>query len=180
MNNKLKELVLIGLFAALTFVATSMIALQVGFLESGFVHLGTTVAVISLIVAGRKVGMFSAAIGMALFNVLSPTIIWAPATFIARLGMGYIMGTIIYSKGRNGENVLFNIIGLICGGLFFMSVMYVYQALVVSNNWIVPSAGIPGNITQLVLAGIIGIPVGKLLKRYVRLPVSSGFLSETR
>jgi len=170
MNNSLRELVLIGLFAAITFVATSMIALQVGFLESGFIHLGTTVAVISLLVAGRKVGMLSAAIGMSLFNLLSPTFIWAPATFIARLGMGYIMGTIIYSKGRNGDNLLFNIIGLVCGGLFFMAIMYVYQAIVVSGNWIVPSAGIPGNITQLVIAGIIGFPVGKIMKKLISIP----------
>jgi uncharacterized membrane protein len=165
----IKEIVLIGLFASLTFIATSMISLQVGFLESGFVHLGTTVAVIALIVAGTKVGMISAAIGMSLFNLLSVTIIWAPATFIARLGMGYIMGRIIYSKDRNGENIFFDIVGLICGGLFFMIVMYLYQGIVIANNMIVPAAGIPGNITQLVLAGIIGIPIGKLIKKYLRL-----------
>lgn len=36
------------------------------------------------------------------------------------------------------------------------------------GNWLTPVASIPGNITQIVIGLLLGLPIAKVLKRYVK------------
>ena len=36
------------------------------------------------------------------------------------------------------------------------------------GNWISPMMSIPGNITQIAIGLILGLPIAKILKKYVR------------
>ncbi|MDF9866516.1 putative membrane protein [Bacilli bacterium PM5-3] len=167
MKFKVSEIVSVGVLSCLVLIG-SFINIMLPFAsQGGLVHFGTTIAVISVVVYGRKVGTLSGAIGMSLFDILGGWLIWAPATAIARLGLGYIMGTISYAKEKNGKSYLYNLIGLICGGAWMVLVYYLFEAILY-NNWIAPLGSIPGNVSQLVLAAVVGIPIGLILKKYIK------------
>lgn len=162
------ELVKIGMLSAFVFVAT-MINIMLPFsAKGGLVHLGTPVSVIAVLVFGRRIGTLSGAIGMTLFDVLGPFAVWAPFTLIARLGLGYILGTFAFAKNRQGNNLPYNTIGLILGGIFMIAIYYMGEAIIY-GNWIAPLASIPGDTLQIILSFIIGFPISIALKRSIRI-----------
>lgn len=164
MKFNVKELTYIGVFSALVLVG-SFINFIIPFApQGGLVHLGTTVSVIAIIVSGRKIGTLSGTIGMTVFDIIGGWLIWAPGTFIARIGLGYIMGSICYKGNREGKSLFYNLLGLILGGLWMIFIYYIYEAIIYSN-FITPIASISANILQLALAGVIGIPIGMILRR---------------
>jgi len=165
MKFKMSETVTIGVFSCLVLVG-SFINIRLPFAsQGGLVHLGTTAAVSATIIYGRKIGMLSGALGMTLFDIVGAWFLWAPATFIARIGLGFILGTISHFKNKNGESYAYNLIGLIGGGAWMILIYYLFES-VVYNNWVTSAASIPGNVFQLILAAVIGIPIGMALKKY--------------
>ena len=167
MKFKVSEIVSIGVLSCLVLIGTFInIQLPIAS-QGGLVHFGTAIAVIAVIVYGRKVGMLAGAIGMTLFDILGGWFLWAPATFVARIGLGFILGTIAYLNNKNGKSFLNNFIGLVAGGLWMVFVYYVFES-VLYNNWIAAIGSIPGNVSQLVLAAVVGIPCGMLLKKYIK------------
>ncbi|MDR1782009.1 MAG: ECF transporter S component [Bacilli bacterium] len=164
MNLKTRDIVYIGMLACLTLVGT-FINFRLPFVsQGGLVHLGTPIAIIGVLTLGTKRGMFGGAIGMAVFDIIGGWFIWAPATFIARLGLGYLFGKIAFMKDYKGNNYLINILGLIIGGIWMLLIYYIFESIVY-NNWIASLGSIPGNLMQLLLSLIIGIPIGMILKR---------------
>jgi Predicted membrane protein len=167
MKFKVSETVTIGIFSCLVLVG-SFVNIRLPFAsQGGLVHLGTTIAVIATIIYGRKIGMLSGAIGMSLFDILGGWLIWAPATFVARLGLGFVLGTIAYFNCKKGKSYIYNLLGLISGGAWMILIYYLFESIIY-RNWIIAIASIPGNIFQLVLAAIVGIPIGIILKKYLR------------
>lgn len=162
------ELTKIGMLSGLVFIAT-MINVMLPFSgKGGLVHLGTPVSVIAVLVFKRRIGTLSGAIGMTLFDLMGAYAVWAPFTLIARLGLGYILGTIAFAKGRKGNNWMYNTIGLILGGIFMIAVYYIGEALIF-GNWIAPVASIPGDVLQIILSFMIGFPISIILKRALRI-----------
>lgn len=102
-----KDLVETALLVALVYIATRFINIRLPIAASGgLVHLGNTMLFISAIVFGPKKGAAAGAFGMGLFDLLSEWAMWAPFTFVVRGIMGYIIGKIAWSNGRNGDNML--------------------------------------------------------------------------
>ena len=161
-----RDLVETSLLIALVFVATKCINFQFGG-PGGLVHLGNTMFFVSSIVFGKKKGAISGAVGMGLFDLTSPYAIWAPFTFVIRGVMGYIVGSIAWSKGRRGNNVSVNIIAILLSSVWMIAGYYISEVILYSN-WITPISSIPGNITQLVVGLVIGIPTAKVLKRAIK------------
>ncbi len=104
---------------------------------------------------------------MGLFDLLSEWAMWAPFTFVVRGIMGYIIGKIAWSNGRNGDNMLVNIAGILVSGVWMIIGYYITEG-VLYGNWVSPVMSIPGNITQIVVGLVIGVPVAKALKRYIK------------
>lgn len=163
-----KDIVYIGLLSCLVIVATFInFVIPIGGGQGALVHLGTTVSVIAVLVFKTRIGTLSGAIGMTLFDILGGWAIWAPATLIARLGLGYILGKCAFSNHRDANNWWFNFLGLVLGGLFMIAIYYVYEAILYSN-WIIALGSIPANVLQLVLALVIGFPLSFVLKKVNR------------
>nr|WP_051931863.1 ECF transporter S component [Clostridium sp. KNHs214] len=158
-------MVISALLIALVFVATRFINIRLPIaVNGGLVHLGNAMLFVAAIVFGGKKGAIAGAFGMGLFDLLSEWAIWAPATFIIRGIMGYIIGTMANSKDRNGKKFLWNIAGIVLAAIWMVMGYYVAEGILY-GNWIAPLTSILGNITQLIIGAIIGIPLAAALKK---------------
>ena len=165
---KTTDLVETALLTALVFVSTAFINIKLPILSSGgLVHLGNVMLFTSALLFGKKKGAIAGALGMGLFDLTSGWALWAPFTFVIRGVMGYIIGSIAYSKNRNGENFIINAIAIVVSGLWMIAGYYITE-IILYGNWISPVSSIPGNITQIVVGLVIGLPFSKILKRYVK------------
>lgn len=164
-RTKTFDLIISALLIALVFVATVFlnIKLPIGG-NGGLVHLGTGMLFTASILFGSKKGAIAGSLGMALFDLMSGWTIWAPGTFIARGLQGYIVGKIAWSKGKNGNSIGLNLLGMIVSIPVMLVVYYLYESIIF-GNWIVPLGSIPGNLIQNAVGIIIAIPVCIVLKR---------------
>lgn len=163
-----KDLVETALLIALVYIATRFINIRLPIAASGgLVHLGNTMLFVAAIVFGSKKGAAAGAFGMGLFDLLSEWAMWAPFTFVIRGVMGYIIGKIAWSNGREGNNMLVNIAAIIISGVWMMIGYYITEGILY-GNWVSPMMSIPGNITQIVVGLILGVPIAKALKKCMR------------
>ncbi|WP_236905059.1 ECF transporter S component [Clostridium formicaceticum] len=164
-NSKTKDLVLTGLLVALVFVATRFINIRLPIQSNGgLIHLGNTMLFMIAIVFGSKKAAVAGAFGMGLFDVLSGWAVWAPFTFIIRGVMGYLIGTISQAGGKKGNSFTRNLIAITVGGIWMLLGYYIAE-VILYGNWIVPFGSIPGDIVQVVLGAMIGLPMAAALKK---------------
>ncbi|WP_270939806.1 ECF transporter S component [Romboutsia lituseburensis] len=170
-KNTTRDLVETALLIALVFIATRFINIRLPIASSGgLVHLGNTMLFIAAIVFGKKKGAIAGAFGMALFDLLSEWAIWAPFTFVVRGIMGYIIGRIAWSNGKDGNNIITNIIAIVLSGIWMIFGYYITEIILYGNH-IKAMASIPGNITQIIIGMIIGIPIAKILKKHIKINI---------
>jgi len=162
-----QQLTITAIFIALTFLATWLIKVQIPFFaaKGGLVHLGNVPMFVAAMVYGRKTGAIAGAFGMALFDLMGGWILWAPFTFVIVGLMGYTVGLICEKSKMNP--VLTNIIA-VGVALIIKIVGYYIAEGVIYGNWIAPAASIPGNIVQVVTAGIIVLPIIERIKHMAR------------
>ncbi|TDT57285.1 ECF transporter S component [Fonticella tunisiensis] len=166
-NSKTKDMVTTSLLIALVFIATRFINLQLPIsVNGGLVHLGNTMLFMTAIVFGRKKGAVAGAFGMGLFDLLSggPWVAWAPFTFVIRGVMGYIIGSISNARGRNGNSFIWNLIGIVIASIWMIIGYYIAEGILY-GNWITPINSIPGNLIQLIVGAVVGLPLAAALKR---------------
>ncbi|GFP74455.1 ECF transporter S component [Clostridium fungisolvens] len=165
---KTKDLVITALLTALVFVATAFINVRLPFLSNGgLVHLGTVMLFITATVFGKEKGAIAGAVGMAIFDLSSGWALWAPFTFVVRGVMGYMVGSIAWSKNKSGDSFMLNSVAMILSGIWMIFGYYVTEGILY-GNWITPVGSIPGNVAQIVLGLALGLPMAKVLKRYVK------------
>ncbi|MCR2033071.1 ECF transporter S component [Anaerofustis stercorihominis] len=157
-NKKTLNVVLTGVMAALIFIATYInIRLPISFTDGGLIHLGGSVLVIATFLLMPVEAGLAGAIGMGLFDMLSPYAVWAPFTFVIRLIQGIVVSKLLLKKGISGvilAMVIYTIIGM--GGY------YLAEALIY-GNWIAPMASMPGEFISDMVAIVIGVPIAKIL-----------------
>ncbi|MDQ0415093.1 ECF transporter S component [Mesobacillus stamsii] len=161
--SKTKTLVINALFIALTLVATMFINIKLPIMgNGGLIHLGNVPLFIAAFVFGRKTGAIAGAFGMGLFDLISGWAVWAPFTFIIVGLMGYLAG--LMAEKMPGKKVIVYSLAVIVAMLIKI-VGYYFAEVVLYGNWIQPFGSIPGNIMQVVLAGLIVIPLAGRIKK---------------
>ncbi|MEH7883392.1 ECF transporter S component [Bacillus sp. JJ1609] len=162
-TTKTKTLVINALFIALTLAATMFINLRLPLMgNGGLIHLGNVPLFIAALVYGRKTGAIAGAFGMGLFDILSGWALWAPFTFVIVGAMGFTAGLI--SEKVPGNRVVVNTLA-VAVALLIKIVGYYFTEVILYGNWIQPFGSIPGNVMQVVIAGIIVIPLVGRFKR---------------
>ncbi|MFD0051714.1 ECF transporter S component [Actinomycetes bacterium NPDC127524] len=162
-TDKTRALVMNALFIALTLVATMFIQIKLPTIgNGGLIHLGNVPLFIAAMVYGKKTGAIAGAFGMGLSDLFTPYIIWAPFTFIIVGAMGFIAGLI--SEKVPGKRALVNTLA-VAAALIIKIVGYYFAEVILYGNWIQPFSSIPGNIIQVVLAGIIVVPLAGRFKK---------------
>lgn len=164
-TNKTQALVINALFVALTLVATMFINLKLPIAgNGGLIHLGNVPLFIAAFVFGRRTGAIAGAFGMGLFDLISGWTIWAPFTFIIVGAMGYVAG-LIGEKVPGKRAVVYSI--AVIAALLIKIVGYYFAEVVLYGNWIAPFGSIPGNVLQVVFAGLVVVPLVARIKKRV-------------
>lgn len=125
-----QKLVVIGVMAAMVYVATNFRIDIPTPLGKTMLHLGNVMCILSGLLFGGFIGGLSAGIGSAFFDLLDPT--FAPEfmiTFAMKFVLGYVSGKIAYSKLGNGNSQKQNIIAAICGAFSYV-ILYILKTFV--------------------------------------------------
>lgn len=159
-----RAIVINALFIALTLIATMFINIRLPLMgNGGLIHLGNVPLFIAAILFGKRTGAIAGAFGMGFFDLISGYTLWAPFTFIIVGTMGYVVG-LIFEKVP-GKRVFVTTLAVVAA-LIIKVVGYYFAEVILYGNWIQPFGSIPGNIMQVVIAGIIVVPLaGRLKKR---------------
>ncbi len=159
-NERTIKIVMIAMFVSLVMAAT-YIGFPTPASMGGYVHLGTLVMLAIAMKYGKYYGALAGGIGMAMFDIFSPWIAWAPGTFVIRLAMGFVVGLIAFdSEKGQGGNIYRNVIAFVVAMFIMMPGYFVYQAWMLSSanggGYKEALAGIPGNATQFLL-GVVSL-----------------------
>ena len=162
-TTKTKVLVINALFIALTVVATMFINIRLPIMgNGGLIHMGNIPLFIAAFVYGRKTGAIAGAFGMGLFDIISGWALWAPFTFVIVGAMGYVAG--LMAEKMPGKKVLVYSLAVFVA-LIIKIVGYYFTEVVLYGNWIQPFGSIPGNVMQVLIAGLIVIPLAGRMKK---------------
>lgn len=162
-RNSTKMLVINALFIALTLVATMFINIRLPIMgNGGLIHLGNVPLFLGAFIYGKRTGAIAGAFGMGMFDLISGWTAWAPFTFVIVGLMGWVAGLI--SEKVKLRPVIANSIA-VAAALVIKIAGYYFAEVILYHNWIVPLGSIPGNIVQVVVAGIIVVPFAGKLKK---------------
>lgn len=163
----------ISMMAAITYLATSI--LKVPTITGGYAHIGDSMVFIGVILLGRKKGLYSAAVGMFLADLLGGYLFYAPFTLVIKAVMALIVGLIAFRKDYNGKNIIANTIGFVAGGTWMITGYFFADWIItrftipgansIGKAFAVACQGIISNVMQALVGIVIAIPVTILLTR---------------
>ena len=176
MNSKVvSKIVLTALFAALAYVATSIIRVPtVG--TQGYVNIGDSIVLLSAWLIGGVYGALAAGIGSALADLLAQYVTYVPGTFIIKLLMALVAYLIFTAlKKTNINKVVAYIVSGVVAELIMVFGYFLYESTILGYG-LAAAASIPSNFIQAgtclvigyIAIGILeGAKVPNLLKKYV-------------
>ncbi len=167
-DNKSNLIVMTGLMIAMVAIVTAAIPIPAPF-TSGYVHLGDAVIFLSVLLLGWKYGAVAAGAGSALADIFIGYAFWAPWTLFVKAGMAIIMGLFIAKAMEKPGKIIFGvpvyqILGMIFGGLFMVVGYFIAQGIMYSN-FITAALGIPWNIAQFTVGLLIASLISGTLYR---------------
>lgn len=183
-NEKIYKVVLVGLFAALSYVVFTFLQIKIPLPggDATSIHLGNAVCVIAALLLGGLYGGLGGAIGMTIGDLFDPVyIVYAPKTFILKLCIGLITGLIAHKIGHisteeDNKKVLKFVILAAIGGLLFNVIFdplvgYFYKLLILGKPaaeltlaWNVLSTSINA-ITSTIVSVLVYMALRPALKR---------------
>lgn len=153
MSDKIKKIAMMGLFLALTVVATSILKIPVPTFNLYF-HLGETIIYLSALIFGGVPAAIIGGVGSSLADLLAGYPMWAPITLFIKGIEGFIAGSFA-AKGRA-------IHGLIFAGLFMIA-SYATAAGIIYGIGAIPIE-IAGDTLQVSVGALIAVFLYKRLK----------------
>jgi len=156
-NNYIIKLVTAALMSAITCVVTMMVPIKIPFGNGGYIHPGDAFVLLSGIILGPVYGGFAAGIGSMMADLLSPYIMYAPATFIIKL-LAALTASYSYRRLRKGSLLLAGALSgiivtlgyLLCDSIFYGT----FQTAIVA---------VPFNLLQNIMGIIIAMIILPLL-----------------
>lgn len=165
MKKQLRILILAALFIALTYVFTLINVNLLPFSPGGggLTHLGNIPVFIAAMLFGKKMGAVVGGVGMGLFDLLSPYIIWTPFTFVINLVMGFVIGLIVYKRKdikwgliAVGLAMAIKVVGYYIAELIIIGMT---SGVATEGMWAIPIASIPANVLQVAVAAVVVLPI---------------------
>jgi uncharacterized membrane protein len=156
------QIAIAAVMAALVCVATLLIQVPIPATD-GFFNIGDGVIMVAALTFGPLVGAIAGGIGASTADLIGGWYVWVIPTLIIKGVEGFLTGWII-SQGKNQSfpKILFAwFIGgfeMFLGYFLVQVVMYGFDAALFEA---------PFNLVQMVMSGVIGIPLSQTLKRYM-------------
>jgi uncharacterized membrane protein len=148
--------------AALVCVTTLLIQIPIPATD-GFFNIGDGVIMVAALTFGPLVGAVAGGIGAATADLIGGWYVYVIPTLIIKGVEGFLSGWIIRrSKNQSLQKVIFAwFIGgfeMFLGYFLFQIAIYGFDAALFE---------VPFNLVQMLMSGIIGIPLSQALRRYM-------------
>ena len=104
---RLQRITAIAMLAALSYVVFTFLQIKISLPggDATSIHLGNAVCVLGALLMGGFAGGLGGAIGMTIGDLFDPVyIIYAPKTFLLKLGIGLITGFVAHRLGKIDES----------------------------------------------------------------------------
>lgn len=158
-TNKLILLVLSALFAAMITVMTAFLFhIPIG-VNGGYLHFGDALIYLAASILPTPYACVAAAVGAGLADVVSGVPVWAPFTLVIKACIALLF-TSKKEKLLSKRNVL-----ALLGAWPVTCVGYYIAEAIITGNWIVPAAGLPGNTIQAAGSAVLFVLIALALDK---------------
>ncbi|MCX7614844.1 MAG: ECF transporter S component [Clostridiales bacterium] len=148
-KSKVKKLTFAAVFAAIVFVATSIVKIPIGGQE--YAHPGDAFVLLTAVALPTPYAMAAAAIGASLADILGGYGVWAPFTIVIKALMALIVSRFCYSQKITKLNL--------CYAMFLSSLInivgYYLSGILIYKSAITGLTTIFGTFAQSVFAVVI-------------------------
>ena len=152
-----RDLAVIGVLAALVFVATYFIKIGPIPTLAGptMIKTGNAVCLLGAMLFGKTKGALAAGIGSMIYDLTDPAFVsGAPITFAFFFIMAFVCGLVSHIGGNDGTKTKQNIIGAICGAGTYLVLHLGKSFLVLVLGGSEVSAALTACGTKLITSGI--------------------------
>ena len=161
MKTKTQKIVMASMLAALCCVVTMI--LKVPSPLEGYINLGDSIVLLSGWLLGPWYGFLSAAIGSALADIFSGYVLYAPATFVIKGLMAYIVYLVYKLLIGRMSNILSKIVSGLVAEIVMVGGYYIFEGFIYGFY---PSlVNIPANAIQGICGMILGILLVNLFEK---------------
>lgn len=150
------QLALSAVMAALVFVSTMIIRIPNPM--GGYFNLGDAMIFISALAFGPIVGGFSGGIGSAIADIIGFPLFAIPTLIIKGIE-GLLAGSI-----TNKKKIYRDLLAVVLAGVEMVLGYFVAEYFALGWTLEMALAEMPGNIVQIVIGGIIGIPIAVVIR----------------
>ncbi len=158
-----KPLVQLSLVTIMTaLVAVGTLILRIPNPMGGYFNVGDVMIFVSALTFGPFVGGFAGGVGSAIADMIGFPLFVIPTLIIKGLE-GFIAGLVTDKKG-----VLRDVLAVVVAGSEMIIGYFLVELYPLDWGLGGALAEVPGNVAQIVIGGIIGIPIALVLRR--RLP----------
>ncbi len=154
-QEQLKNIIKSALFAALIFAVTYFVKLPV---LVGYIHPGDALVFLAASVLPMPYAIASCALGGALSDLLGGYPVWIIATVIIKG-----LTAVCFSSNTKKIVCIRNLTALLPSLVLCVGGYYIFEALFISNSFIVPVAAILPNVVQTVVGAAIYLLVGMVI-----------------
>ena len=149
---------------SLTIVMTALVALSTLLIRipnpmGGYFNLGDVMIFVSALTFGPIIGSFAGGVGSAIADIIGFPVFAIP-TLLIKGSQGLIAGWL-----TNKKQVYRDVIAVIVAGVEMVVGYFLVEWLVLQWGLALALAEVPANIGQIIIGGIIGIPIAHLLRR---------------
>lgn len=156
---KTRQVAAIGIMGALTTIATMLFVFPIP-ATSGYFNLGDTIVMIASLTFGPIVGAIAGGIGSGLADLLGGWYNWVIFTTIIKGVEGFTVGAL--AKRSRQPNLQRVIMAWAVGGSLMVLGYFIVQVFMYGLGAAMVEA--PFNVVQMLVSGIIGIPISQALK----------------
>lgn len=160
-----KEAAATGIMAALVCVATYFLIIPIPATQ-GYFNVGDAMIMVAALTFGPIVGAAAGGFGASLADVLAGYSYFAPFTLLIKGIEGALAGWILFKIKRQGSLKI--LLAWIVGGLEMVA-GYLLTEYFIFGYGSAAFVEVPFNLVQMLVAGIVGIPISLALTRVLKI-----------
>ena len=160
-NYQTKQLVQTSLYIALVFIAAQVINIPTAI--GGVINLVDAMILTIALLTTKQNAALIGATGSFLAEILSPYVIYAPATFVIKGLMGF-MTNLSFNRLRFENETLRMLVSFALAETIMIVGYFIYQAFILNFGIIVAASDIVNNLIQAGASILIALVLSKILR----------------
>jgi len=156
-ENTLVQISLVAIMTALVTVGT--LTIRIPNPMGGYFNFGDVMIFVCALTFGPVIGGFAGGVGSAIADMIGFPVFFIPTLIIKGLE-GFLAGLI-----TNKKNVFRDVLAVVVAGSEMVFGYFLVELYPLQWGFGGALAEVPGNIAQIVIGGLVGIPVALVLRR---------------